>query len=149
MTSISNTVRQILENIKQQSCESLALPFLFNWMLGTPSNRLILVPSLPLFPGDASNLIGCLLTQQLPFQVGFLSAPHVFRPLTVYSNRHILPSTIASLTAVYCVNSSITAAIQRFHPVYSFVLARARHPSFDHVPLMLHIIVLSPQLLRV
>ncbi|KIM62180.1 hypothetical protein SCLCIDRAFT_1215532 [Scleroderma citrinum Foug A] len=42
---------QILENIKQQSCEGLALPFLFNWMLG-----------------DASNLIGCLLTQQLPFQ---------------------------------------------------------------------------------
>ncbi|KAL4077108.1 PQ loop repeat-domain-containing protein [Scleroderma yunnanense] len=42
---------QILENIKQQSCESLALPFLFNWMLG-----------------DVSNLIGCLLTNQLPFQ---------------------------------------------------------------------------------
>ncbi|KAI9570438.1 CTLH/CRA C-terminal to lish motif domain-containing protein [Boletus coccyginus] len=42
---------QILENIKQQSCESLALPFLFNWMLG-----------------DVSNLIGCLLTHQLPFQ---------------------------------------------------------------------------------
>ncbi|KAF9246135.1 CTLH/CRA C-terminal to lish motif domain-containing protein [Melanogaster broomeanus] len=42
---------QILENIKRQSCESLALPFLLNWMLG-----------------DASNLIGCLLTHQLPFQ---------------------------------------------------------------------------------
>ncbi|KAF8557320.1 hypothetical protein OG21DRAFT_1435558, partial [Imleria badia] len=42
---------QILENIRQQSCEGLALPFLFNWMLG-----------------DASNLIGCLLTHQLPFQ---------------------------------------------------------------------------------
>ncbi|KAF8136786.1 PQ loop repeat-domain-containing protein [Boletus edulis] len=42
---------QILENIRQQSCESLALPFLFNWMLG-----------------DASNLIGCILTHQLPFQ---------------------------------------------------------------------------------
>ena len=39
-----------------------------------------IIPSLPLFPGDASNLIGCLLTQQLPFQVGFLSVPHVFRP---------------------------------------------------------------------
>ncbi|KAH0827025.1 hypothetical protein J3R83DRAFT_4706 [Lanmaoa asiatica] len=42
---------QIMENMKRQSCESLALPFLFNWMLG-----------------DASNLIGCLLTHQLPFQ---------------------------------------------------------------------------------
>ncbi|KIK92407.1 hypothetical protein PAXRUDRAFT_147397 [Paxillus rubicundulus Ve08.2h10] len=42
---------QILENIRQQSCESLAWPFLLNWMLG-----------------DASNLIGCLLTHQLPFQ---------------------------------------------------------------------------------
>lgn len=31
--------RQIVENMKQQSCESLALPFLFNWMLGTPGFR--------------------------------------------------------------------------------------------------------------
>ncbi|KAI6118858.1 hypothetical protein EV401DRAFT_1965697 [Pisolithus croceorrhizus] len=28
---------QFLENIRQQSCESLALPFLFNWMLGASS----------------------------------------------------------------------------------------------------------------
>ncbi|KAH7919011.1 hypothetical protein BV22DRAFT_972416, partial [Leucogyrophana mollusca] len=42
---------QVLENIKRQSCEGLALPFLLNWLLG-----------------DMSNLIGCLLTHQLPFQ---------------------------------------------------------------------------------
>ncbi|KAJ6623539.1 PQ loop repeat-domain-containing protein [Mycena sp. CBHHK59/15] len=42
---------QVLENIRLKSCEGLALPFLANWLLG-----------------DASNLLGCLLTHQLPFQ---------------------------------------------------------------------------------
>ncbi|EJD02470.1 uncharacterized protein FOMMEDRAFT_141501 [Fomitiporia mediterranea MF3/22] len=42
---------QVLENIRRQSCEGLALPFLFNWLLG-----------------DITNLIGCILTHQLPFQ---------------------------------------------------------------------------------
>ncbi|KAL5529754.1 hypothetical protein ACEPAG_5739 [Sanghuangporus baumii] len=42
---------QVLENIRRQSCEGLALPFLFNWLLG-----------------DFTNLIGCILTHQLPFQ---------------------------------------------------------------------------------
>ncbi|KAI1795875.1 PQ loop repeat-domain-containing protein [Ganoderma leucocontextum] len=42
---------QILENARRQSVEGLALPFLMNWMLG-----------------DATNLIGCVLTHQLPFQ---------------------------------------------------------------------------------
>lgn len=35
------------------SVEGLALPFLFNWLCG-----------------DVTNLVGCLLTDQLPFQVG-------------------------------------------------------------------------------
>ncbi|KIY43355.1 hypothetical protein FISHEDRAFT_23981, partial [Fistulina hepatica ATCC 64428] len=42
---------QILENIRQQSCDGLALPFLANWLLG-----------------DISNLIGCIILHQLPFQ---------------------------------------------------------------------------------
>ncbi|KAF8911005.1 PQ loop repeat-domain-containing protein [Gymnopilus junonius] len=42
---------QVIENIKLQSCEGLALPFLANWLLG-----------------DISNLVGCILTHQLPFQ---------------------------------------------------------------------------------
>ncbi|KZT28429.1 hypothetical protein NEOLEDRAFT_844459 [Neolentinus lepideus HHB14362 ss-1] len=42
---------QVLENIRQQSVEGLALPFLLNWLLG-----------------DLTNLIGCILTHQLPFQ---------------------------------------------------------------------------------
>lgn len=37
------------------SCKGLALPFLVNWLLG-----------------DFTNLIGCVFTDQLPFQVGFL-----------------------------------------------------------------------------
>ncbi|THG92528.1 hypothetical protein EW145_g8686, partial [Phellinidium pouzarii] len=43
--------RQVLENIRRQSCDGLAMPFLLNWLLG-----------------DITNLIGCLLTHQLPFQ---------------------------------------------------------------------------------
>ncbi|KAH7913746.1 PQ loop repeat-domain-containing protein [Hygrophoropsis aurantiaca] len=42
---------QVLKNIQRQSCEGIALPFLLTWLLG-----------------DMSNLIGCLLTHQLPFQ---------------------------------------------------------------------------------
>ncbi|KAF8643913.1 hypothetical protein AX16_008929 [Volvariella volvacea WC 439] len=42
---------QVLENYRRQSCEGLALPFLANWLLG-----------------DFSNLVGCILTHQLPFQ---------------------------------------------------------------------------------
>ncbi|KAI9466303.1 PQ loop repeat-domain-containing protein [Lactarius psammicola] len=42
---------QLLENFRRQSVEGLALPFLANWLLG-----------------DLTNLIGCILTHQLPFQ---------------------------------------------------------------------------------
>ncbi|KAF8921637.1 hypothetical protein BGZ58_004093, partial [Dissophora ornata] len=43
---------QIIENFKIGSAASLSLPFLINWLLG-----------------DISNLIGCILTHQLPFQM--------------------------------------------------------------------------------
>ncbi|EMD37960.1 hypothetical protein CERSUDRAFT_113099 [Gelatoporia subvermispora B] len=42
---------QVLENARRQSVDGLALPFLLNWLLG-----------------DVTNLIGCVLTRQLPFQ---------------------------------------------------------------------------------
>ncbi|KAF8509743.1 PQ loop repeat-domain-containing protein [Gautieria morchelliformis] len=42
---------QIIVNWRLKSVDGLALPFLANWLLG-----------------DATNLIGCLLTDQLPFQ---------------------------------------------------------------------------------
>ncbi|KZP19537.1 hypothetical protein FIBSPDRAFT_743775 [Athelia psychrophila] len=42
---------QVYKNYKAQSSDGLALPFLANWLAG-----------------DVSNLIGCLLTHQLPFQ---------------------------------------------------------------------------------
>ncbi|GJJ73247.1 solute carrier family 66 (lysosomal lysine-arginine transporter), member 1 [Entomortierella parvispora] len=45
-------IPQIIENFKLGSAESLSLPFLINWLLG-----------------DISNLIGCILTHQLPFQM--------------------------------------------------------------------------------
>ncbi|WVQ71738.1 hypothetical protein IAR50_001279 [Cryptococcus sp. DSM 104548] len=42
---------QVLKNLSLHSCDGLALPFLINWLFG-----------------DITNLIGCLLTDQLPFQ---------------------------------------------------------------------------------
>ncbi|EJD36578.1 hypothetical protein AURDEDRAFT_154575 [Auricularia subglabra TFB-10046 SS5] len=42
---------QLIVNYRNQSADGLALPFLLNWLLG-----------------DISNLIGCILTHQLPFQ---------------------------------------------------------------------------------
>ncbi|CAE6490306.1 unnamed protein product [Rhizoctonia solani] len=42
---------QLWTNYRLQSAEGLALPFLANW-----------------FAGDTTNLIGCILTKQLPFQ---------------------------------------------------------------------------------
>ncbi|KAF9520469.1 hypothetical protein BS47DRAFT_634037 [Hydnum rufescens UP504] len=42
---------QLLANARLQSVEHLALPFLVNWLFG-----------------DITNLVGCLLTNQLPFQ---------------------------------------------------------------------------------
>ncbi|KAJ7709794.1 PQ loop repeat-domain-containing protein [Mycena rosella] len=58
---------QILENIRLKSCEGLALPFLANWFLG-----------------DASNLLGCLLTDQLPFQT-WLAGYFVFVDIVLVS----------------------------------------------------------------
>ncbi|WRT67217.1 uncharacterized protein IL334_004183 [Kwoniella shivajii] len=42
---------QVIKNASLRSCEGLALPFLISWLFG-----------------DLTNLIGCLLTDQLPFQ---------------------------------------------------------------------------------
>ncbi|KAF8523334.1 PQ loop repeat-domain-containing protein [Hysterangium stoloniferum] len=42
---------QIIVNLRRKSVDGLALPFLANWLLG-----------------DTTNLIGCILTDQLPFQ---------------------------------------------------------------------------------
>ncbi|KAF9053799.1 hypothetical protein BDZ89DRAFT_1004845 [Hymenopellis radicata] len=54
-----------LENIRSNSCEGLALPFLANWLMG-----------------DVSNLIGCILTHQLPFQT-YLAIYFVFVDCTL------------------------------------------------------------------
>ncbi|KDQ60972.1 hypothetical protein JAAARDRAFT_31968 [Jaapia argillacea MUCL 33604] len=58
---------QLLENARRRSVDGLALPFLLNWMLG-----------------DLSNLIGCLLTRQLPFQT-YLATYFCFVDLTLVS----------------------------------------------------------------
>ncbi|KAH9901390.1 PQ loop repeat-domain-containing protein [Cubamyces lactineus] len=58
---------QVLENARRQSVEGLALPFLMNWLLG-----------------DATNLLGCILTNQLPFQT-YLATYFVFVDFSLLS----------------------------------------------------------------
>ena len=60
---------QILENIRLQSCEGLSLPFLSNWYLGISFPLALQAFFSQNLTGDCSNLIGCILTNQLPFQV--------------------------------------------------------------------------------
>jgi len=57
--------RQVLENYRRHSVEGLAWPFLANWLLG-----------------DVSNLVGCILTHQLPFQT-YLATYFCFIDLTL------------------------------------------------------------------
>lgn len=56
---------QVIVNIQTQSVEGLALPFLANWLLG-----------------DITNLVGCILTHQLPFQT-YLASYFVFVDVTL------------------------------------------------------------------
>ncbi|KAF9265478.1 hypothetical protein L218DRAFT_860010 [Marasmius fiardii PR-910] len=56
---------QVVENYQRRSCEGLSLPFIANWFLG-----------------DASNLVGCILTHQLPFQT-YLAIYFVFVDLSL------------------------------------------------------------------
>ncbi|KAI9064438.1 hypothetical protein FKP32DRAFT_1650007 [Trametes sanguinea] len=58
---------QVIENAKRQSVDGLALPFLMNWLLG-----------------DATNLLGCILTHQLPFQT-YLATYFVFVDFSLLS----------------------------------------------------------------
>ncbi|CAG8748607.1 12900_t:CDS:2 [Dentiscutata erythropus] len=45
-------IPQLLQNYRNKSVDGLSFPFLVNWLLG-----------------DIANLIGCILTNQLPFQI--------------------------------------------------------------------------------
>ncbi|KAI0093733.1 PQ loop repeat-domain-containing protein [Irpex rosettiformis] len=58
---------QVIENYKRRSVDGLAWPFLVNWLLG-----------------DASNLLGCILTNQLPFQT-YLAIYFCFVDLSLVS----------------------------------------------------------------
>lgn len=62
---------QVVKNARQKNCEGLSLPFLVNWLSGLSdfaSGGQQLTST-----GDVTNLIGCILTDQLPFQVRQMS----------------------------------------------------------------------------
>ncbi|KZV81060.1 hypothetical protein EXIGLDRAFT_731912 [Exidia glandulosa HHB12029] len=58
---------QLIVNWRNQSADGLALPFLINWLLG-----------------DITNLIGCILTHQLPFQT-YLATYFCFVDFTLFA----------------------------------------------------------------
>ncbi|KZV89860.1 hypothetical protein EXIGLDRAFT_721027 [Exidia glandulosa HHB12029] len=59
--------RQLIVNWRNQSADGLALPFLINWLLG-----------------DITNLVGCILTHQLPFQT-YLATYFCFVDFTLFA----------------------------------------------------------------
>ncbi|KAH9483919.1 Lysosomal amino acid transporter 1 [Psilocybe cubensis] len=87
---------QVVENIRRQSCEGLALPFLANWLLG-----------------DISNLVGCIMTHQLPFQT-WLATYFVFIDMMLvlqYAYYYKSPKTSSS--ALGHIRSASTPAAHR------------------------------------
>lgn len=55
-----------MKNWQLQSCDGLSLPFLINWLAGRFNTT---APGADTAAGDVTNLVGCVLTDQLPFQV--------------------------------------------------------------------------------
>ncbi|KAL4247291.1 Lysosomal/Vacuolar Amino Acid Transporter 1 [Abortiporus biennis] len=93
---------QVLENIRQRSVEGLALPFLANWLLG-----------------DISNLVGCILTHQLPFQT-YLAIYFCFVDLT--------------LLGQYIYYRSVVKAPSGYRPIRSRTASTARRLSIERAP---------------
>jgi hypothetical protein len=67
--ALNHPFSQVIENIRRQSCEGLALPFLANWLLGKAQACFNCFVYSDYLEGDISNFLGCILTHQLPFQV--------------------------------------------------------------------------------
>ncbi|KAL9715226.1 hypothetical protein Ac2012v2_001887 [Leucoagaricus gongylophorus] len=108
---------QVFENFRRQSCEGLALPFLANWFLG-----------------DFSNLIGCILTSQLPFQrylaTYFCSIDLVLLSQYIYYQNFFNPPSSLSSTTFHSQRaaSSISTA-RRLSADRSFAPRATRHNS--------------------
>ena len=109
---------QVVKNYRLQSCEGLSLPFLVTWLFG--ESRAVpykhglsiafgaSVSGADDAAGDATNLIGCILTDQLPFQVScllYLAVPQ----LTLYG-RPGLQAISASSTSASSFSITTTEA---------------------------------------
>lgn len=71
---------QVIENARRKSVEGLSLPFLANWFLG-----------------DFTNLLGCILTNQLPFQT-YLATYFVFVDFSLLSQYYYYRKTALPTT---------------------------------------------------
>ncbi|KAI0006122.1 PQ loop repeat-domain-containing protein [Russula compacta] len=94
---------QLIENARRKSVEGLALPFLANWLLG-----------------DLTNLIGCLLTNQLPFQ-------------TLLASYFCLVDVVL-LSQYFYYRKTATPTVSAFSQPRSRAGSLAHHPSRVRAP---------------
>jgi uncharacterized protein with PQ loop repeat len=108
----------VIENYKRSSAESLSLPFLLIWLAGelqfihyVPiSLRIVVNPrslrflphsNILLFSGDISNLVGCILTDQLRFQkylgIYFVSIDFTLLAQWIYYTHIAAPVNVVAL----------------------------------------------------
>ncbi|KAL0087218.1 PQ loop repeat-domain-containing protein [Phycomyces blakesleeanus] len=82
---------QLITNYRKSSAEGLSLPFLFIWLLG-----------------DTANLIGCILTHQLPFQqylgMYFVSVDVCLLVQWIYYNKFSPPNHLSDTAKEYEYN---------------------------------------------
>ncbi|OAD67713.1 hypothetical protein PHYBLDRAFT_118208, partial [Phycomyces blakesleeanus NRRL 1555(-)] len=92
---------QLITNYRKSSAEGLSLPFLFIWLLG-----------------DTANLIGCILTHQLPFQqylgMYFVSVDVCLLVQWIYYNKFSPPNHLSDTAKEYEYNRAKISAFQ--HP---------------------------------
>ncbi|KAI9007528.1 PQ loop repeat-domain-containing protein [Phycomyces nitens] len=92
---------QLITNYRKGSAEGLSLPFLFIWLLG-----------------DAANLIGCILTNQLPFQqylgIYFVSVDVCLLVQWIYYTYFRPPHHLSDTAKEYEYNRAKISAFQ--HP---------------------------------
>ncbi|KAI0306481.1 PQ loop repeat-domain-containing protein [Multifurca ochricompacta] len=117
---------QVLENARRQSVEGLALPFLANWLLG-----------------DMTNLIGCILTHQLPFQrwlaTYFCFIDIVLLSQYVYYRKTATPPerapsryrTLSAAAANVATTAAVLASQRNEPPTSTYVHTRWSRRSLD------------------
>ncbi|CED82935.1 Predicted membrane protein [Phaffia rhodozyma] len=135
---------QIYQNYKVKSCEGLALPFLLNWAFGRCPHicpplstmsfgRSDLLLVWMFLSGDLTNLIGCVLTDQLEFQK-YLAFYFVFVDATLLAQffhyKRVRTPPRQGPSSSYLPTTASTAVAPYNHQRSSSYLDSSRGPDF-------------------